>query len=230
MTDALPWSELLAEPGARRDSTACPSTTRCTCCSPRAPPGCRRPSCTATAGSCSSTSRRRPSTSTSAPATARCGSPPPRGRCGTSGCPRCCGGPPSWSSTATRCFPDLLQQWRIAAEAGVTLLGTSPAYLMSCRAAGIEPARVGDLSAPADAGHHRLAAARRGFRLGRRAVRRPGAGQLDQRRHGRLLRRSWRATRGSRCTAASCPGRASASTSPRSTRRATRSSARSASW
>ena len=43
--------------------------------------------------------------------------------------------------------PDLLQQWRIAAEAGVSLLGTSPAYLMSCRAAGIEPARVGDLSA-----------------------------------------------------------------------------------
>jgi acetoacetyl-CoA synthetase len=43
-------------------------------------------------------------------------------------------------------FPDLLQQWRIAAEARVTLLGTSPAYLMSCRAAGIEPARTVDLS------------------------------------------------------------------------------------
>jgi acetoacetyl-CoA synthetase len=43
--------------------------------------------------------------------------------------------------------PDLRQQWRIAAEAGVSLLGTSPAYLMACRAAGIEPARVGDLSA-----------------------------------------------------------------------------------
>ena len=43
-------------------------------------------------------------------------------------------------------FPDLLQQWRIAAEARATLLGTSPAYLMSCRAAGIEPARAVDLS------------------------------------------------------------------------------------
>ena len=43
-------------------------------------------------------------------------------------------------------FPDLLQQWRIAADAGVTLLGTSPAYLMSCRAAGIEPARSADLA------------------------------------------------------------------------------------
>jgi acetoacetyl-CoA synthetase len=43
--------------------------------------------------------------------------------------------------------PDLGQQWRIAAEAGVSLLGTSPAYLMACRAAGIEPARVADLTA-----------------------------------------------------------------------------------
>jgi acetoacetyl-CoA synthetase len=43
--------------------------------------------------------------------------------------------------------PDLGQQWRLAADAGVSLLGTSPAYLMSCRAAGIEPARVGDLTA-----------------------------------------------------------------------------------
>ena len=41
--------------------------------------------------------------------------------------------------------PDLGEQWRIAAETGVSLLGTSPAYLMACRAAGIEPARVGDL-------------------------------------------------------------------------------------
>jgi acetoacetyl-CoA synthetase len=44
-------------------------------------------------------------------------------------------------------YPDLEQQWRIASDAGVSLLGTSPAYLMACRSAGIEPARVVDLSA-----------------------------------------------------------------------------------
>ena len=44
-----------AEPGAARPSSRCRSTTRCTCCSPPAPPGSRRRSCTATAGSCSST-------------------------------------------------------------------------------------------------------------------------------------------------------------------------------
>ena len=36
-------------------STRCRSTTRCACCSPPAPPASRRRSCTATAGSCSST-------------------------------------------------------------------------------------------------------------------------------------------------------------------------------
>ncbi len=44
-------------------------------------------------------------------------------------------------------FPDLMQQWRISADAAVSLLGTSPAYLMACRKAGIEPARAVDLSA-----------------------------------------------------------------------------------
>ncbi|WP_410575393.1 acetoacetate--CoA ligase [Amycolatopsis sp. cmx-4-61] len=39
-------------------------------------------------------------------------------------------------------FPDLGAQWRLAAEAQVSLFGTSPAYLMACRAAGVE---AGDL-------------------------------------------------------------------------------------
>ena len=43
--------------------------------------------------------------------------------------------------------PDLEQQWRIAADARVTHLGTSPGYVMACRKAGIEPARDRDLSA-----------------------------------------------------------------------------------
>ncbi|WIV55966.1 acetoacetate--CoA ligase [Amycolatopsis nalaikhensis] len=36
-------------------------------------------------------------------------------------------------------WPDLTAQWRLAARAEATLLGTSPAYLMACRAEGVEP-------------------------------------------------------------------------------------------
>lgn len=43
-------------------------------------------------------------------------------------------------------YPDLLAQWRIAAETGTTMLGTSPGYLMACRKAGVEPARELDLT------------------------------------------------------------------------------------
>jgi acetoacetyl-CoA synthetase len=42
--------------------------------------------------------------------------------------------------------PDLLAQWRTAAETGATLLGTSPSYLMACRKAGVDPAAELDLS------------------------------------------------------------------------------------
>lgn len=42
-------------------------------------------------------------------------------------------------------WPDATAQWRIAAEAGATLLGTSPGYVMACRDQGVEPAAVGDL-------------------------------------------------------------------------------------
>ncbi|MCW0215606.1 MAG: acetoacetate--CoA ligase [Pseudonocardia sp.] len=44
-------------------------------------------------------------------------------------------------------YPDLTEQWRIAADTGATLLGTSPAYLMACRTEGIEPASAVDLAA-----------------------------------------------------------------------------------
>ncbi|MEJ2871238.1 acetoacetate--CoA ligase [Actinomycetospora sp. OC33-EN08] len=43
-------------------------------------------------------------------------------------------------------YPDLGEQWRIAADARLTHLGTSPGYLMACRKAGVEPRAVGDLS------------------------------------------------------------------------------------
>ena len=55
------------------------STTRCGCCTPRGRPGCPRASCSRTAGSSSSTSRRWRCTTTSARATGSCGSPPPAG-------------------------------------------------------------------------------------------------------------------------------------------------------
>jgi acetoacetyl-CoA synthetase len=44
-------------------------------------------------------------------------------------------------------YPDVAAQWRMAARARATLLGTSPGYLMACRKAGVEPAAEQDLSA-----------------------------------------------------------------------------------
>ncbi len=43
-------------------------------------------------------------------------------------------------------FPDMLAQWRIAAEVRATHMGTAPAYLMGCRKAGVEPTEEFDLS------------------------------------------------------------------------------------
>ena len=43
-------------------------------------------------------------------------------------------------------WPDLAQQWRLAAETQPTLMGASPAFLMACRKARLEPGRDFDLS------------------------------------------------------------------------------------
>jgi acetoacetyl-CoA synthetase len=43
-------------------------------------------------------------------------------------------------------FPDLREQWRLAAQTGATVLGASPGYLMQCRRAGVHPAEEFDLS------------------------------------------------------------------------------------
>ncbi|GAA1854045.1 acetoacetate--CoA ligase [Pseudonocardia ailaonensis] len=48
-------------------------------------------------------------------------------------------GDPTW--------PGLDAQWRLAAATGATTMGTSPAYLMACRRAGLDPAGELDLSA-----------------------------------------------------------------------------------
>ena len=63
----------------RWSSRRCPSTTRCGCSTRRGRPGCPRASCSRTAGSSSSTSRRWRCSTTSARATGSCGSPPPAG-------------------------------------------------------------------------------------------------------------------------------------------------------
>jgi acetoacetyl-CoA synthetase len=47
-------------------------------------------------------------------------------------------GDPTW--------PDLGTLWRLASETRLARLGTSPSFLMACREAGLEPARIGDLS------------------------------------------------------------------------------------
>lgn len=43
-------------------------------------------------------------------------------------------------------FPDLMAQWRLAAETGATLVGVSPGYVMACRKEGLEPWAEVDLS------------------------------------------------------------------------------------
>jgi acetoacetyl-CoA synthetase len=47
-------------------------------------------------------------------------------------------GDPAW--------PDLAQQWRVAAETRPTVMGVSPAFVMACRKAGLAPGRDFDLS------------------------------------------------------------------------------------
>ncbi|WP_327003590.1 acetoacetate--CoA ligase [Dactylosporangium sp. NBC_01737] len=44
-------------------------------------------------------------------------------------------------------YPDLGEQWRLAAQTRATLVGASPGYLMACRKQGLDPARQHDLSA-----------------------------------------------------------------------------------
>jgi acetoacetyl-CoA synthetase len=46
-------------------------------------------------------------------------------------------GDPAW--------PDLLEQWRLAEQTRPSVMGVSPAYLMACRKAGIDPGRECDL-------------------------------------------------------------------------------------
>ena len=77
--DVLGWASFTDHADAGLAFDRCRSTTRCGSSTRRAPPGCRRGSCTRTAASSSSTSRRWPCSTTSAPVTGSSGSPPPAG-------------------------------------------------------------------------------------------------------------------------------------------------------
>jgi acetoacetyl-CoA synthetase len=49
-------------------------------------------------------------------------------------------------------WPDLAQQWRLAAETQPTLMGLSPAYLMACRKAGLQLPEIASIRVVATAG------------------------------------------------------------------------------
>ncbi|HET9435529.1 MAG TPA: acetoacetate--CoA ligase [Candidatus Limnocylindrales bacterium] len=67
-------------------------------------------------------------------------------------------------------FPDVSALWRLAAETRTTYLGTSAAYLMACRSAGIEPGRDLDLSALRGVGSTGAPLSAAGFRWVAEAV------------------------------------------------------------
>jgi acetoacetyl-CoA synthetase len=65
-------------------------------------------------------------------------------------------GDPAW--------PDLGTLWRLAADAGCTLLGVSAAFLLGCRKAGLHPRQLGDLSALTQVGSTGAPLPAEGFR------------------------------------------------------------------
>ena len=88
-------------------------------------------------------------------------------------------------------YPDTGAQWRVAEQTGTTVFGTSAAYVIACRKAGVHPGRDFDLSARELRGHHRLPAAARRLPLAARRGQGRPVDRLGQRRHRRvqLLRR-----------------------------------------
>ena len=118
-------------------------------------------------------------------------------------------------------WPELGELWAWREETEATIVGVAPAYLMACRKAGVQIPR-GRLR---DARHRRLAAPGRGLRLRLRAARARRPADQRQRRDRRLQRDRLRLPDAAGRTAARSPGAAWASTPPRSTSTATRSSA-----
>ena len=187
VADALPGTTCLPSPG-RSLSCRSRSTTRCSCSSRRGRPADRRRSSTGTAASCSSTSRRTRFSWDLKP-----------------------GGRLLWFSTTSwmmwnalvaallvrssivmldgdPTWPDAGWQWRVAEETRPTFMGVSPAFLMACRKAGLEPGREHDLELDPRLRHGRLAAPARGLPLRLRPARARRAADQRQRRHRRLQR------------------------------------------
>lgn len=76
---ALDWSALTHAATPSPSSRRSPSTTRCGCCTPPAPPACPRPSSSPRAASSSNTSSSSDCTATWVPRTGSSGTPPPAG-------------------------------------------------------------------------------------------------------------------------------------------------------
>ena len=89
-------------------------------------------------------------------------------------------GDPAW--------PDLGWQWRVAEETRPTFMGVSPTFLMACRKSGLQPGRDHDLELDPRLRHGRLAAPGRGLPLRLRAARARRPADQRQRRHRRLHR------------------------------------------
>ena len=214
-TSTAPAGRTASSATASWSSSACRSTTRCGCSTRPAPPACRRRSCRARAGSCSSTSRSSTCTSNAQE-----------------------GDRIFWFTTTgwmmwnflVGCLlteasivlydgspghPDMGVLWDLAESAGVTTFGTSASYIASCMKAEVEPGDGRDLS-QADGGRlDRLAALARGLPLGLRARRLGHVAVLDQRRHRRLHGVRRRLPAAARSTRASCRrARSAARSSP----------------
>ena len=118
--------------------------------------------------------------------------------------------------------PDMGVLWDLAERAGVTMFGTSAAYIAACMKDGVEPGD-GPRPQPPQGGRlDRLPALARGLRLDLRAPRRRHLALLDQRRHRPLHRLRRRRPPAARSTAASCRRGRSAPRSRPGTRTATR--------
>ena len=99
--------------------------------------------------------------------------------------------------------PDMGVLWDLAERAGITMFGTSAAYIAACMKDGVVPGEGRDLSRLERGRLDRLPPLPRGLRLGLRAARRRHLAVLDQRRHRPLHR-----LRRRRAAAAGLPRRA----------------------
>ena len=114
-------------------------------------------------------------------------------------------------------YPDVASQWRLAEETRPTLMGASPAFLMACRKAGLEPGRDFDLSSIRSSAPPARRCRPRASTGSTSSSARTSA-QRRQRRHRRVHAAIVQGSPLQPVYAARSPAAASASTPPRSTR------------